>query len=98
MLQHMVMIRIQENLEKGKAFLEENGKKEGVVTLPSGLQYEVVAAGSGKSPKPDGTVTVHYRGTFIDGTEFDSSYKRGKSAVFPVKGVIAGWTEACNSN
>jgi FKBP-type peptidyl-prolyl cis-trans isomerase FklB len=84
----------QENLEKGKAFLEENGKKEGVVTLPSGLQYKVVAAGSGKSPKPDGTVTVHYRGTFIDGTEFDSSYSRGKPEKIQVSSVIRGWTEA----
>ena len=82
------------NLEEGKAFLAENAKKEGVKTLPSGLQYRVITEGTGTSPKVDDSVTVNYRGTFIDGTEFDSSYKRGKPASFQVDGVIAGWTEA----
>ena len=82
------------NLEEGKAFLAENAKKEGVKTLPSGLQYRVITEGTGASPKAGETVTVNYRGTFLDGTEFDSSYKRGKPASFQVDGVIAGWTEA----
>jgi FKBP-type peptidyl-prolyl cis-trans isomerase FklB len=79
--------------KRGEAFLAENKKKEGVKTLPSGLQYKVVKAGSGKKPKSNDTVTVHYRGTLIDGTEFDSSLRRGKPATFPVSGVIPGWTE-----
>ncbi len=83
-----------ENLKAGEAFLAENGKKEGVVTLPSGLQYKIISEGSGKSPAAEDTVTVNYRGTLVDGTEFDSSYKRGEPATFPVNGVIAGWTEA----
>jgi FKBP-type peptidyl-prolyl cis-trans isomerase FklB len=82
------------NLEEGKKFLVENQKKEGIKTLPSGLQYKVLTEGSGKTPKPEDTVTVNYRGTLIDGTEFDSSYKRGQPATFQVKGVIKGWTEA----
>ena len=82
------------NKEAGKAFLEANAKKEGVVTLPSGLQYKVVKEGTGPTPTADDTVTVNYKGTLIDGTEFDSSYKRGQPATFPVKGVIPGWTEA----
>lgn len=84
----------EKNLKEGEAFLAENSKKEGVVTLPSGLQYQVIEAGSGKKPGKDATVSVQYRGTLIDGTEFDSSYKRGEPATFPVSGVIAGWTEA----
>ena len=80
--------------QRGEAFLAENKKKEGVKTLTSGLQYKVVKAGSGKKPKLNDTVTVHYRGTLIDGTEFDSSLRRGKPATFPVSGVIPGWTEA----
>ncbi len=79
---------------EGKAFLAENAKKDGVVTLPSGLQYKVVEPGTGKSPSAADTVTVDYRGTFIDGTEFDSSYKRGEPTSFPVEGVIPGWVEA----
>lgn len=75
-------------------FLAQNGKQEGVVTLDSGLQYKVLASGSGASPNADSKVEVHYRGTLIDGTEFDSSYQRGEPASFPVSGVIAGWTEA----
>jgi FKBP-type peptidyl-prolyl cis-trans isomerase FklB len=82
------------NLETGKQFLAENAKKEGVVTTTSGLQYKVITSGDGKTPKPDDTVTTHYRGTLIDGREFDSSYSRNQPASFPVKGVIKGWTEA----
>ncbi len=84
----------EENLAKGKEFLAENAKKEGVKTLPSGLQYKIIQEGSGASPKATDTVTVHYRGTLIDGTEFDSSYSRGKPATFRVDRVIRGWTEA----
>ena len=78
----------------GELFLQENKQKEGVVTTLSGLQYIVLREGDGQRPKVTDTVKVHYRGTFIDGTEFDSSYSRGEPAVFPVNGVIAGWTEA----
>lgn len=84
----------EKNKKAGEAFLEENKKKEGVKTLPSGLQYKVITEGTGKSPKTTDTVTVNYRGTSIDGVEFDSSYKRGQPATFPVNGVIPGWTEA----
>jgi len=84
----------EKNLREGSQFLQENKGKEGVVTLPSGLQYKVIKPGTGKTPKAEDTVTTHYRGTLIDGTEFDSSYSRGKPATFPVRGVIAGWTEA----
>jgi FKBP-type peptidyl-prolyl cis-trans isomerase FklB len=80
--------------QRGEAFLSENKKKEGVKTLPSGLQYKVVKAGTGKKPKVNDTVTVNYRGTLIDGTEFDSSFRRGQPATFQVSGVIPGWTEA----
>ena len=82
------------NLAEGKAFLEENKKKEGVKTLPSGLQYKVLKEGTGKTPKATDEVTVNYKGTFINGTEFDSSYKRGKPATFQLDKVIRGWTEA----
>jgi FKBP-type peptidyl-prolyl cis-trans isomerase FklB len=84
----------KKNKAEGDAFLAENKKKEGVKTLPSGLQYKVIKAGTGKKPKPTDTVTTHYRGTLINGTEFDSSYKRGQTVSFPVSGVIPGWTEA----
>lgn len=80
--------------EKGAAFLAENGKKDGVKTLPSGLQYSVLKEGTGKQPAKSDTVVVHYKGTLIDGREFDSSYKRNEPAQFPVGGVIKGWTEA----
>ncbi|MBB6610068.1 FKBP-type peptidyl-prolyl cis-trans isomerase [Pontibacter sp. Tf4] len=83
-----------ENKQAGEAFLAENKNKEGVKTLPSGLQYEVLKEGSGKSPSASDKVTTHYHGTLIDGTTFDSSYERGQPATFPVNGVIAGWTEA----
>lgn len=82
------------NKKEGEAFLAQNKEKEGVVTLPSGLQYKIVKEGDGSVPKATDTVTVHYKGTLIDGTEFDSSYGRGQPATFPVKGVIPGWTEA----
>lgn len=82
------------NQKEGEAFLAQNKEKEGVITLPSGLQYKVVKAGSGKMPKPTDTVKTNYQGTLIDGTEFDSSYKRGEPSSFPVNGVIKGWTEA----
>lgn len=75
-------------------FLMENQTKPGVVTLPSGLQYKIITEGSGAQPTDTDTVTVDYRGTLPDGSEFDSSYKRGRPASFPVKGVIRGWTEA----
>jgi len=82
------------NKAEGEAFLAENAKKEGVVVTASGLQYKVLEAGEGVSPAANDVATVHYRGTLIDGTQFDSSYDRGQPATFPVGGVIAGWTEA----
>jgi FKBP-type peptidyl-prolyl cis-trans isomerase FklB len=82
------------NKQEGEAFLAENKKREGVVTLPSGLQYMVLKEGTGTSPGPSDRVTTHYHGTLIDGTVFDSSYERGQPATFPVNGVISGWTEA----
>ncbi|MEW6599828.1 MAG: FKBP-type peptidyl-prolyl cis-trans isomerase [Nitrospirota bacterium] len=93
--QQMQMKEISDNnLKVGEAFLAENKTKEGVITLPSGLQYKVIKEGDGDLPKATDTVTVHYRGSLIDGTEFDSSYSRGEPASFPVNGVIPGWTEA----
>lgn len=82
------------NLKEEETFLTANKAKEGVITLPSGLQYKVITQGTGKTPKATDQVTTHYRGTLIDGTEFDSSYKRGKPATFAVNQVIPGWTEA----
>ena len=82
------------NVEAGQAFLDENAKRDGVVTTATGLQYEVLAEGSGDSPKETDQVTVHYHGTLIDGTVFDSSVERGQPATFPVNGVIPGWVEA----
>jgi len=79
--------------EDGVKFLQENAKQPGVTVTPSGLQYEVIEEGSGKQPARSDTVEVHYRGTFIDGTEFDSSYSRNSTIEFPLGGVIAGWTE-----
>nr|WP_010132055.1 FKBP-type peptidyl-prolyl cis-trans isomerase [Microbulbifer agarilyticus] len=84
----------EKNLEEGKKFLEENAKKEGVQTTDSGLQYKVITEGTGPSPSETSVVEVDYKGTLIDGTEFDSSYKNGKPVQFPVNGVIKGWTEA----
>lgn len=79
--------------EAGKAFLAKNKKSEGVIELENGLQYKVLTAGTGKKPSATDTVSVNYRGTLIDGTEFDSSYKRGAPAEFPVNRVIPGWTQ-----
>lgn len=79
---------------EGEAYLSENAKREGVTTVASGLQFEVVSEGEGDKPTAQSTVRVHYHGTLIDGTVFDSSYDRGQPAEFPVGGVIAGWTEA----
>ena len=81
------------NKKAGEAFLEANKAKEGIVTLPSGLQYKVITEGNGVFPTIDDTVEVNYKGTFIDGTEFDSSEKNGGSVSFPLNGVIAGWGE-----
>lgn len=86
--------KAMENLEKSKAFMQENAKKEGVRTLPSGLQYKVIEEGQGNSPVDTSFVTVHYTGTLINGEVFDSSVERGEPASFPVNGVIPGWTEA----
>ena len=83
----------QLGLIKGEVFLKQNAKKEGVKTLPSGLQIKVIKEGEGRQPKATDKVVVHYRGRLIDGTEFDSSYKRGQPAEFAVNGVIKGWTE-----
>jgi len=84
----------QKAVAAGSAYLAENGKRAGVTTTASGLQYKVLTPGTGRAPGTGDTVTVHYRGTLVDGTEFDSSYKRGQPATFPVAGVIPGWTEA----
>lgn len=84
----------QANAAAATVFLTENGAREGVLTTPSGLQYEVLEAGAGASPGADDRVQVHYRGTLLDGTEFDSSYARGEPVVFGVGQVISGWTEA----
>jgi FKBP-type peptidyl-prolyl cis-trans isomerase len=82
------------NKEAGEKFLAENKTKKGIITTKSGLQYEVLTEGTGKMPKAEDVVSVHYRGTLLDGTEFDSSYKREKPIEFPVGGVIPGWIEA----
>jgi len=84
----------EKNKKEGETFLAENKKKPGVVTLPSGLQYKILKEGTGRNPKATDTVVTHYRGTLLDGKEFDSSYKRGEPATFPLNGVIRGWTEA----
>jgi len=84
----------EDKIEAGKKFLEENSKRDEVITLESGLQYEVLKAGEGAKPTPNDQVTTHYHGTLIDGTVFDSSVERGEPATFPVSGVIKGWTEA----
>ncbi|OUL56075.1 FKBP-type peptidyl-prolyl cis-trans isomerase [Pseudoalteromonas ulvae] len=86
-------IEAEENKAKGVAFLAENGKREGVTTTESGLQYEVITAGEGAQPAETDVVVVHYKGTLIDGTEFDSSYKRNEPVNFPLNRVIKGWTE-----
>ncbi|HJW81031.1 MAG TPA: FKBP-type peptidyl-prolyl cis-trans isomerase [Acidiferrobacterales bacterium] len=84
----------EKNKKDGEAFLARNKGEKGVKTTASGLQYKIITAGKGKQPTAEDTVTVNYRGMLIDGTEFDSSYKRNQPATFPVKGVIPGWTEA----
>jgi FKBP-type peptidyl-prolyl cis-trans isomerase len=84
----------EENKKEGDAFLAENRTREGIVTLPSGLQYKILKMGDGKRPTEADTIEVNYRGTLINGTEFDSSYRAGQPATFTVKGVIPGWREA----
>ncbi len=84
----------EKNKEEGTAFLAENKKKEGVITLPSGLQFKVLKEGSGRTPQPADTVVTHFKGTLIDGTEFDSSYRRNEPATFRVNAIIPGWTQA----
>lgn len=101
-LQNDVRAKQQEKMQQatmknktdGEAFMAANKTKGGVVTLPSGLQYKILTAGTGPKPSATDSVVCNYRGTLIDGTEFDSSYKRGQPATFPVSGVIKGWTEA----
>ncbi len=84
----------ESNKAEGKAFLDENAKKEGVITTESGLQYEILKEGTGEKPGPEDMVVTHYHGTLVDGTVFDSSVDRGEPAQFPVNGVIKGWVEA----
>jgi FKBP-type peptidyl-prolyl cis-trans isomerase FklB len=84
----------ENNKKEGQEFLAANKNKAGVQTLPSGMQYEILNEGTGKTPTRTDNVTTHYKGTLIDGTVFDSSYERGQPATFPVNGVIAGWTQA----
>ncbi len=86
--------KLQANLQEGLAFLEANKKREGVISLESGLQYEVLTMGEGPKPSATQTVTCHYHGTLIDGRVFDSSVQRGQAASFPLNQVISGWTEA----
>ena len=88
------LAEVETNKKEGAAFLAANAKKEGVVTLPSGLQYKILTPGTGPKPTATDSVVCNYRGTLLDKTEFDSSYKRGQPATFPVTGVIKGWTEA----
>jgi FKBP-type peptidyl-prolyl cis-trans isomerase FklB len=89
-----MLVQGEANKKIGEAFLAENKTKDGVVTLPSGLQYKILTEGTGPKPAATDTVICNYRGTLLDNTEFDSSYKRGQPATFPVGGVIKGWTEA----
>lgn len=93
-LRAMFNDKAEANLQAGQAFLAENAQREGVVALPSGLQYEIITEGTGAKPGPTDTVTCHYHGTVIDGRVFDSSVQRGKPASFPLNRVIKGWTEA----
>jgi FKBP-type peptidyl-prolyl cis-trans isomerase len=92
--QEKMKVAAEENKKEGVEFLEANKTKEGVVVLPSGLQYKILTEGTGPKPTATDTVSCNYRGTLLNGTEFDSSYKRGQPASFPVTGVIKGWTEA----
>jgi FKBP-type peptidyl-prolyl cis-trans isomerase FklB len=93
-MQEQERVKAEAAAGEGRAYLAENAKREGVTTLASGLQFEVLTAGEGAKPTRESTVRTHYHGTLIDGTVFDSSYDRGQPAEFPVGGVIAGWTEA----
>jgi FKBP-type peptidyl-prolyl cis-trans isomerase FklB len=92
--QEKAQVEGEANKKAGEAFLAANKSKDGVVTLPDGLQYKILVPGTGPKPTPTDSVTVNYRGTLVNGSEFDSSYKRGQPATFPVNGVIKGWTEA----
>ena len=89
-----MLVQGEANKKEGDAFLAENKTKDGVVALPSGLQYKILKEGTGPKPAATDTVVCNYKGTLLDNTEFDSSYKRGQPATFPVSGVIKGWTEA----
>jgi FKBP-type peptidyl-prolyl cis-trans isomerase len=93
-LEHAMQMVSDKNKKAGEDFVAQNAKKDGVVTLPSGLQYKVLQEGDGKKPTLEDNVVCQYRGTLVDGTEFDSSYKQNKPATFPVKSVIKGWREA----
>jgi FKBP-type peptidyl-prolyl cis-trans isomerase len=93
-LEHAMQMVSEKNKKAGEDFVAQNAKKDGVVTLPSGLQYKVLKEGDGKKPALADSVVCNYRGTLVDGTEFDSSYKQNKLATFPVKSVIKGWREA----
>ena len=93
-LKTLLQQKQNDNMKTGEQFLEENAKKEGVVSLPSGLQYEVITMGAGEKPLAHNTVTCHYHGTVISGEVFDSSVQRGQPASFPLNAVISGWTEA----
>jgi FKBP-type peptidyl-prolyl cis-trans isomerase FklB len=93
-MSHARSVVALENQQAGQKFLKENKSKPGVVELPDGLQYKVIKTGTGPAPTDDDTVTANYRGTLVDGTEFDSSYKRNQPATFKMRGTIAGWREA----
>lgn len=93
-LQQFMTAKLDKEKAKGRTFLEENKKRPEVISLPSGLQYEIITKGTGAIPERTDTVSAHYVGTLLDGTEFDNSYKRGKPLSIPVSGVIKGWTEA----
>jgi FKBP-type peptidyl-prolyl cis-trans isomerase FklB len=92
--EHARIMISEKNKRAGEAFFANNAKKDGVITLPSGLQYKILKKGDGKLPTPEDKVVCQYRGTLLDGTEFDSSEKRGHPATLPVKGILAGWTQA----
>lgn len=93
-LQDRIKAMFQKSIDEEQQFFEENGKKEGVVSLPSGLQYTILSEGTGEKPSASSRVTVHYEGSLLNGKVFDSSYKRGAPASFGVQQVISGWTEA----
>ncbi len=93
-LKAMFENKANDNLKAGETFLAENAKRDGIVSLPSGLQYEILKQGEGPKPSASNTVTCHYHGTTIKGEVFDSSVRRGQPASFPLNGVIKGWTEA----